>query len=237
MALVSTPTRASSSRRGGGWEISEFFFDRQKILDMVEAKTAKALTRIGALVRKIAQRSMRKRKKVSSPGEPPSAHEGGLRRNIYFAYDPASTTVVIGPTPYNMRSYVFEGGGKGRNFIKGAVPSILERGGMVGVRELFNVVKETWDRIPWGYNIKDRYVPVWLATPAEKAASVAVKTIRRGKRALNFYRVPRDKVRQRIRYAKIAPRPYMAPALMKAMETYPSAWAIDGGGRFSGDSV
>lgn len=233
---TSTAPRARAGKSRGGWEITEFFFDRQKILDMVEAKTAKALTRIGALVRKIAQRSMRKRKKVSAPGEPPSSHEGGLRRNIYFAYDPDTTTVVIGPTPYNMKSYVFEGGGKGRNFIKGAVPSILERGGMVGVRELFNVVKEIWERIPWSYNIKDRYVPVWLATPAEKAASVAVKTIRRGKRAINFYRVPRDKVRQRIRYATISPRPYMAPALMKAMETYPAAWS-DAGGRFSGQSI
>jgi hypothetical protein len=188
---MATATSTTSKRP---WGVSDFFFDRAKVERMVDAKTRKALGYIGGLVRKVAQRSMRKRKKVSSPGNPPSAHEGGLRRNIYYAYDPTSSSVVIGPTPYNMKSYVVEGGGKGRNFIKGAVPNILEKGGMVGVRELFNALKDTWDRVPWGYNIKDRYVPVWLATAAEKAASVGVRTVRRGKRAINFYRVPKEKV-------------------------------------------
>jgi len=37
---------------------------------------------------------------VSKPGAPPSSHAGHLKRLIFFAYDPAVRSVVIGPTPF-----------------------------------------------------------------------------------------------------------------------------------------
>ena len=223
---VLTKTTTSSPSVSAGWGIKEFFFDRAKVERMVDQKTRKALGRIGALVRQVARRSIRKRKAASAAGSPPSSHTGKLRDNIFFAYDPSTTSVVIGPTPFNGRSYVAVPGGG--SLIAGAVPSVLERGGKVGVRELWNVVKEAWTRIPWTYKVKDRYVPVWLATAAEKASSIGVKTIYRGKRALNFYKVPAAKVKQRVRWAKIAPRPYMAPSLLNSKDKYPLAFASGG---------
>ena len=51
-------------------------------------------------VRTTAQHSIRKRKSVSRPGQPPSSHVGTLRRLIFFAYEPAKKNVMIGPTPF-----------------------------------------------------------------------------------------------------------------------------------------
>lgn len=216
--------------------ISNLFFDRQFVIESVNEKTRKALSHIGGLVRTIARRSIRKRKKESEPGQPPSSHSGLLRGTgsgpgIYYAFDPVHTSVVIGPTPLNQISYVFVGGGEGRKFIRGAIPSILEKGGMVGIREVKNPITGLWERTPWGKKTKERLIPVWKATPKEKAASKGVKTIVKGKHAINFYRVPVEAIESRIRYATIQPRPYMVPAMMKTKDRYASAWSYSGGAR------
>lgn len=43
--------------------------------------------------------SIRKRKKSSEPGKPPSSHTGLLKKFIFFSYDERSDSVVIGPVP------------------------------------------------------------------------------------------------------------------------------------------
>lgn len=56
--------------------------------------------RFGSFVRSTAQRSIRKPNKAghpSPPGKPPRDKTGTLKRNILFAYDSASRSVVIGP--------------------------------------------------------------------------------------------------------------------------------------------
>jgi hypothetical protein len=73
------------------------FFDTQKVIRAVDAATRKVLSRFGSFVRTRAKTSIRKRKKVSLPGGPPSSHTGLLKRFLFFSYDATAKSVVIGP--------------------------------------------------------------------------------------------------------------------------------------------
>lgn len=90
------------------------FFDRQQVLTEAQARHKKTCARFGAFVRTVARRSMRRTKKVSAPGDPPSAHVGLIRDLLFFAWDAATESVVIGPVAAN----------KGTN-----APALLELGG------------------------------------------------------------------------------------------------------------
>ncbi len=89
------------------------FFDDDKILDAVDKATRRNLSKFGAYVRQRARRSIRKRKKASAPGAPPSSHTGNLKRGIVFGYDRTRGSVVVGPI-------------KNRS---GVAPQTLEHGG------------------------------------------------------------------------------------------------------------
>jgi hypothetical protein len=90
------------------------FFDRTKVRSAVDRETLRVLSRFGAFVRTRARSSIRQRKRISQPGQPPSSHVGTLKRLIFFSYEPTKRSVVIGPTP-------IAGGGQ--------APSLLEHGG------------------------------------------------------------------------------------------------------------
>ena len=82
-----------------GMVTKEMFFDRLKVTRAVDSGVRKVLSKFGAFVRTGARHSIRKRKGVSQPGQPPSSHVSLLRRLIYFGYDANRRSVVIGPTP------------------------------------------------------------------------------------------------------------------------------------------
>lgn len=73
------------------------FFDRAKVKNRISRAERKVLSRFGAFVRQRDRTSQRRRKAVSDPGRPPSAHVGLVRDFTFFAYDPAKRSVVIGP--------------------------------------------------------------------------------------------------------------------------------------------
>lgn len=83
------------------------FFDREAVRAAVRPARRKYLNWSGALIRKIARNSMRSRKRgTASPrGTPPNAHSGGhgalLRKLLYYAYDQAARSVVVGPIAFN----------------------------------------------------------------------------------------------------------------------------------------
>ena len=81
-------------------KIKEMFFDSKTVMSAVDRATRGVLSKFGAFVRTAAQSSIRKRKRVSEPGKPPSSHVGTLRRLIFFGYESARRSVVIGPTPF-----------------------------------------------------------------------------------------------------------------------------------------
>ena len=95
--------------------IKKLFFDRKAVTDKVDRTTRKVLSRFGAFVRRTAKSSIRKRKRASSPGQPPSSHSGILKKFIFFGYEPAKRNVVIGPAKLNQKI--------------GDAPHALERGG------------------------------------------------------------------------------------------------------------
>jgi hypothetical protein len=99
------------------------FFDRDRVKDVMDKATRQALVDIGSYVRKVAQRSLRYRNRPSAPGKPPHAHRSmsrmkrnrktgavkrqmvsPLREFIFFAYDAARKTVVVGPALLNGRN-------------------------------------------------------------------------------------------------------------------------------------
>jgi hypothetical protein len=96
--------------------MKEIFFDAKRVTRSVDRTTRRVLSRFGAFVRRTARSSIRKRKKASSPGSPPSSHIGLLKKFIFFGYDPAQRSVVIGPERLSQ---------KGR----GEAPHLLEYGG------------------------------------------------------------------------------------------------------------
>ena len=97
-------------------EITKLFFDKKTVRDKVDAGTRRVLSKFGAYVRRTARSSIRKRKKTSTPGSPPSSHTGLLKRFIFFGYDPRKRSVVIGPVRLTQNG-------------RGKAPSLLEYGG------------------------------------------------------------------------------------------------------------
>ena len=87
-----------------GMNVKKMFFDRKAVRRRVDKAARRVLSRFGAFVRTTARHSIRKRKRVSRPGEPPSSHTGSLRRLIFFGYDPGRKSVVIGPVPLRSAS-------------------------------------------------------------------------------------------------------------------------------------
>jgi len=80
------------------------FFDREAVLKAVGRARVKVLSKQGAFVRTRARSSIRKRKRSSTPGSPPSSHVGLLKTGeagINFAYDHSADSVVIGPSLIN----------------------------------------------------------------------------------------------------------------------------------------
>jgi hypothetical protein len=96
------------------FDVKQMFFDRRAVIDAIGQANVKALSRAGAFIQRRSKSLIRKRKRVSRPGEPPSSHVGTLRNLIYFSLDPSTRSVVIGPTPLGM---------------VGIVPPTLEYGG------------------------------------------------------------------------------------------------------------
>jgi hypothetical protein len=82
--------------------VKDLFFDRPKVRRAVDRATRRALSKSGAFIRQRARTSMRRRRGSSAPGSPPHAHEGSLRRMLFFAYDPAPDggSVVVGPVGF-----------------------------------------------------------------------------------------------------------------------------------------
>jgi hypothetical protein len=114
------------------------FFDRPAVKNAVEERTRKALSRMGAFVRQRARQSMRRRKGRSPVGKPPSAHEGQLKDLLFFAWDRAAQTVVVGPM----------------KFRRGDAPSLNEYGGAAAVR------------LPNGQTVRGVYKPRPFMAPA-----------------------------------------------------------------------
>lgn len=85
------------------FKIKEFFFDGAKVEAALTKAERKELSRAGAFVQTSAKRSLRRRKRASSPGQTPSIHSKDKNRTlkkILFGYDPAAHSVIVGPVGF-----------------------------------------------------------------------------------------------------------------------------------------
>lgn len=182
----------------------ERFFDRQAIIDSVEPAFHSYLMQGGALVRKIAQRSIRrggKKRKPSDPGKPPKHHlpgsNEGLRRIIYtLSSDKMSAD--IGPVKYERAS-------------KPTVPALHEFGGMApGLKTAIGPTARTQ----------------WMFEPANvqkyQGLHNRLKRLENFQNRSKFKLVVNDKQVYTVQdfmiqtvtiMAKMPPRPFMEPAL------------------------
>ena len=85
-------------------QLKQLFFDRSAVQKAADRAKVRVLSKLGAYVRRAAQTSMRRRKKGSSqPGQPPFAKSGEMRDLLFFSYDPASKSVVVGPLGFKSK--------------------------------------------------------------------------------------------------------------------------------------
>lgn len=132
------------------------FFDASAVIRRVDAAERRILSRFGAFVRTRARSSIRKRKKISEPGKPPSSHTGQLRRLIFFGYDFINSSVIIGPMPFRgpaVAPRLLEEGGRVRSKRALYVPG--EPGRDIGGR----FTKRRTRRIPPGTTLQYRPRP------------------------------------------------------------------------------
>lgn len=123
------------------FQVKDLFFDRAEVQRRIGQARAGALRRQGAFVRTRARSSMRRRKKTSAAGQPPSVHSRApdYLRQILYAYDERSDSVVVGPVLLNGRSGMMGGA---------TVPSLHEHGGTVQIRE-YLAFGRTWWRMDY----------------------------------------------------------------------------------------
>lgn len=82
------------------YKLTDFFFDKKAIVDKLSSGERRAMVKIGSHIRRAARSAIRKRKRSSLPGSPPSSHTSSkvaTLRNILFGYEPSKHTVVVGP--------------------------------------------------------------------------------------------------------------------------------------------
>jgi hypothetical protein len=172
------------------------FFDRKAVIDAIGRANAKVLSKAGAFIRRTAKSSIRKRKRASRPGEPPSSHVGTLKDLIYFGFDTSTASVVIGPTPFRGRA---------------VVPRLLELGGSSGTRK--NRRRKVRKLGATGeIKIKgSKPVYVRLETPAQVDRANQINEQLYGPETLGP--------------VHIEARPYMGPALMMELPKLPPLWA------------
>ena len=119
--MIQFETNLKSLQRG--------FLDREAVMRRVDRATRRNMMRFGGRTRTIARRSLRRRKRTSDPGQPPSIHTSGNQnlKFILFAYQSASQSILVGPLKFN-------GGSRHRSSSK-TVPELQEEGGSVAVTE------------------------------------------------------------------------------------------------------
>jgi hypothetical protein len=116
-------------------EVDKFkqgFFDRGTVLAAMDEAAVRGMKRTGGYLRKVARNSMKKRAGASPPGQPPNVHVGTIKSLLFFAFDPATKTLVVGPVGFGGSDVpkVLEFSGRGiakRPFMKPAQDASVDR--------------------------------------------------------------------------------------------------------------
>lgn len=115
------------------------FFNRQAVINAVGRANAKNLSKAGAYIRQTGRFSLRRRKKSSKPGSPPSVHardQFANLRNIRFSWDMSTGTMVVGSLKLNQVVML--------NGSASSVPNLMEFGGINAIKEVSRDQGATW---------------------------------------------------------------------------------------------
>ena len=155
---------------------------------------------------------MRKAKGPSKPGKPPHVHRGDLKRLLFFSYDPATRSVVVGPTPFNGPALV---------------PRTLELGGQSAKhpnkrRRMRRIGGAGEIRIGGRPCVSTKSVKNWK----NRTVQVTYVKLRTGAQAARANQLNAELYGpDMIGPVDIAARPYMGPALTKTLPELPPMWA------------
>lgn len=191
------------------------FFDREVVRRAADKAQFDSLRKGGGSIRLIARRSIRRRKKPSAPGQPPSSRKGQLKEFIFFGYDVSSRSVVVGPARLDRPT---------------GAPNILEFSGTAKAPDRRRV-----RRIGDGGEMRISDSPIPGATVKRaysgKGPYVAYARVRSARQAAHATRLNDQLYRPNPATVRIAARPYMAPALDTALPQLPRHWArsVNGG--------
>ena len=105
-------------------EMKSMFFTSPAVEKAIDQGTYRAFLRFGQYVRKVARHSIKSIPGPSAPGTPPHGHTGLLKGHIYYGFDQAQRSVVIGPARLKKPSYGLT-----------TVPELQEYGGVVKGRD------------------------------------------------------------------------------------------------------
>ena len=193
------------------FQASKMFFDRQPVINRVNKAKRKVLAKFGAHTRQTAKRSIRTRKKASPPGKPPTNRTGALKRFIFFGYDSAHESVLIGPALLT---------GK-----KGDAPSVLEYGGITPLRPNprrvrrhiggSGVIVRGRTASKSSKQVKDRnQCPVWVTFGSLKTAGQVARSERLETEIWGPLNLG----------GSVQARPYMGPAFEQELTKLPPDW-------------
>jgi hypothetical protein len=197
-------------------KIKDVFFDRAGVIAKIGAANAKALNRVGGALRLTARRKLRRRKKASQPGQPPSVHsqdDFATLKNILYGLQ-GQSSVLIGPRALNQS--------------RGTIPGLHEFSGQQKIAEQF--VPYSYGDAMRRYGIRGHEIvrasgivarTRIIETRGRKQAQAMESEDRRGvwvPRGRRKFRPGAD-VRERI--AKYPKRPYMKPSLDDYMPRIP----------------
>ncbi len=122
MALAKQTSRSPSAMSGRGISAKEFFFDRATVVHAMDNAKRRNLAIAGAIIRRSAIKSIREQdpSRPSRPGEPPRSVNGLIERFLFYSWDPATESMVVGPEIFPTTRAP---GGI-------PIPSLLEHGGI-----------------------------------------------------------------------------------------------------------
>lgn len=119
-------------------DMKNAFFDKKAVVNSVDKATRTAISKSLAFVRRRQRSIIRRRKRPSRPGQPPSAHsrdQVATVKNILFAYDQRTKSGVVGMVKINGRQSAVSSGME--------LPGLLEAGGTVSILET------SWNGVDW----------------------------------------------------------------------------------------
>ena len=121
----------------------KLFFDRATVESALDKHERRVLGRTGAFTRKVMRNSIRKRpKKKGFKSTPPFpryvAHSNSGLRLIFFVYEPAKGSVVIGPVKFRHKTeYVMHNRIERYDIGADTVPELLNTGGTSRVTRVY----------------------------------------------------------------------------------------------------